>query len=147
MLSSLQRCGYHWIPEDKTFDWLWGFLQCLEVCQGIQELFIETKQAEAHEILRSRLQQELAKFATKQETSMTDMPQLTHGQATEIAQLHESFLTELEGLAIIAIASGDWTQFEQFVNDFRASRQDVETNPNEDPLAELWAIAFSKEPS
>lgn len=77
---------------------------------------------------------------------MIDTPQLTHQEVTEIAQLHESFLNQLEGLAIQAIASRDWTQFEQFVNDFRVS-QDVQANPNEDPLAELWAIAFSKEPS
>jgi hypothetical protein len=75
---------------------------------------------------------------------MTDTPQLSHEQAQEIAQQHESFLTELEGLAIASIASGDWTQFEQFVNDFRAC-QDIQTNPSEDPLAELWAIAFNKE--
>ncbi len=39
---------------------------------------------------------------------MTDTPQLSHEQVAEIAQIHESFLTELEGQAIGAIASGDW---------------------------------------
>ncbi len=35
---------------------------------------------------------------------MTDTPQLTHELAAKIAQEHESFLNELEGLAIQAIA-------------------------------------------
>lgn len=76
---------------------------------------------------------------------MSDTPQLTHERVAEIAQEHESFLTQLEGLAIIAIASRDWTQFERFVNDFRVSHQDVETTPNEGTLTELWNLAFSKE--
>lgn len=48
---------------------------------------------------------------------------------------------------MLAIASGNWSEFEQLVNDFRVSQQDVETNQTEDPLKELWAIAFLKEPS
>ena len=77
---------------------------------------------------------------------MTDTPQLTYDQVAEIAQEHESFLTELEGLAIASIASGDWTQFEQFVNDFRVTQEADETNQTEDQLKELWDVAFSKEP-
>ena len=43
-------------------------------------------------------------------------PQLTHERVAEIAQLHEAFLTELEGLAISAIASGDWSQVYDHIN-------------------------------
>jgi hypothetical protein len=75
---------------------------------------------------------------------MTDTPQLNHEQVAEIAQEHESFLTELEGLAIGAIASGDWSQFEQFVNDFRIA-QDVQARPTEDLMKDLWNLAFQKE--
>jgi hypothetical protein len=75
---------------------------------------------------------------------MTDTPQPSHEQAQEIAQEHESFLTELEGQAIASIASGDWTQFEQFVNDFRVS-QDVQASPTEGPMKDLWNLAFPKE--
>jgi hypothetical protein len=74
---------------------------------------------------------------------MTDTPELTHEVVAEISQLHENFLSQLESLAISAIASGNWDEFEDFVNDFRLTR-DVEIEPNEDPLAELWAIAFQR---
>ena len=47
---------------------------------------------------------------------MIDTPQLTHELAAEIAQEHESFLTELEGLAIQAIASGDWSEVYDHIN-------------------------------
>jgi hypothetical protein len=77
---------------------------------------------------------------------MSISSELTHEQVAEIAQEHESFLTELEGLAIASIASGDWTQFEQFLNDFRVTQEADETNQTEDPLKELWDVAFSKEP-
>ncbi len=75
---------------------------------------------------------------------MTDTPQLSHEQVAEITQEHEDFLTQLEGLAIAAIASGDWSQFEQFVNDFRLA-QDVQTGSAEDLMKDLWNLAFQKE--
>ena len=61
----------------------------------------------------------------------------------ELRQQYETVLTLLESHFLGALLSGDWTKFEDFVNDFRVS-QDVEVEPNEDPLAELWAIAFPK---
>lgn len=39
--------------------------------------------------------------------------------ATEIAQEHESWLNELEGLAVEAIATNDWTAFYAHVVDFQ----------------------------
>lgn len=39
--------------------------------------------------------------------------------AAEIAQEHEGFLTELEGLAIQAIATNDWSKFYTHVVDFQ----------------------------
>ncbi len=75
---------------------------------------------------------------------MTNTPQLSHEQAAEIAQEHESFLTELEGLAIGAIASGDWSQFEQFVNDFRISQDVQEVSTTENLIKDLWSLAFQE---
>lgn len=40
--------------------------------------------------------------------------------ATEIAQENEAWLNELEGLAIEAIASNDWTAFYAHVVDFQS---------------------------
>jgi hypothetical protein len=75
---------------------------------------------------------------------MTDTPQLSHEQVAEIAQIHESFLTELEGQAIEAIASGDWSQFEQFVNDFRVSQDVQEVSTTENLIKDLWNLAFQE---
>ena len=36
-----------------------------------------------------------------------------------IRQEHESFLTELEALAVIAIAFGDWSRVRDLINDFK----------------------------
>jgi len=44
--------------------------------------------------------------------------------AAEIAQEHESFLNELEGLAVEAIATNDWTAFYAHVVDFQ-NEQDL----------------------
>ena len=63
----------------------------------------------------------------------------------ELRQQYETVLTLLESHFLGALLSGDWDAFEDYVNDFRVS-QDVEVNQTEDPLKELWAIAFSKEP-
>ncbi|HEY9653658.1 MAG TPA: hypothetical protein V6C95_23555 [Coleofasciculaceae cyanobacterium] len=40
--------------------------------------------------------------------------------AAELAQEHESWLSELEGLAIEAIASNDWTPVLQHLNEIMA---------------------------
>ncbi len=64
----------------------------------------------------------------------------------ELRQQYETVLTLLESHFLGALLSGSWNEFEDFVNDFRVT-QDVEVNQTEDPLVELWAIAFSKEPS
>ncbi len=41
-----------------------------------------------------------------------------------IRQKHESFLTELEALAVQAIASGDWSQVRDLINDFKTYQDD-----------------------
>ena len=41
------------------------------------------------------------------------------GLAAEIGQQHEGFLNDLEGLAVEAIATNDWTAFYAHVADFQ----------------------------
>ena len=72
-------------------------------------------------------------------------PELCDEHFDELRQQYETVLTLLESHFLGALLSGNWDEFEDFVNDFRVT-QDVEINPNEDPLAELWDVAFSKEP-
>lgn len=74
-------------------------------------------------------------------------PEVCDERFEELRQQYETVLTLLESHFLGALLSGDWTEFEDFVNDFRVSQQDDETNQIEDPLKELWAIAFLKEPS
>jgi hypothetical protein len=62
----------------------------------------------------------------------------------ELRQQYETVLTLLESHFLGALNSGDWTEFEDFVNDFRVTQEADETNQTEDPLAELWALAFPK---
>lgn len=45
----------------------------------------------------------------------------------EIRQEHEAWLTELEALAVVAIATGDWSQVRDLINDFK-HYQDDHTN-------------------
>jgi hypothetical protein len=42
----------------------------------------------------------------------------------EIRQEHEGFLTQLEGLAVVAIATGDWSQVRDLINDFKHYQND-----------------------
>jgi hypothetical protein len=76
-------------------------------------------------------------------------PQLTHEQAAEIAQEHEDFLNQLESLAISAIASGNWWPVYDLISEVETWQGEQalleEKSRAEDPLAELWAIAFPKE--
>ncbi len=58
-LTPLERCGFHWVPENKSLDWYLGFLQTLEICEGIRQLFTEEKQPEAYAILQKRVREEL----------------------------------------------------------------------------------------
>jgi hypothetical protein len=62
----------------------------------------------------------------------------------ELRQQYEVILTLLESHFLGALNSGDWDEFEEFVNDFRATQDVDETNQGKDPLAELWALAFPK---
>ncbi|MBD0343330.1 MAG: hypothetical protein ICV63_00545 [Coleofasciculus sp. Co-bin14] len=41
---------------------------------------------------------------------------LTPDQVQEIAQEHEDFLNQLESLAIMALASGDWSEVYDHIN-------------------------------
>ncbi len=62
----------------------------------------------------------------------------------ELRQQYETVLTLLESHFLGALLTGDWDEFEDFVNDFRATQDVDETNQGKDPLAELWALAFPK---
>lgn len=62
-LTPLERCGLHWVPENKSLDWYLSLLQTLEICEGIRQLFAEEKQPEAYAILQKRVREELTKFA------------------------------------------------------------------------------------
>ncbi len=73
-------------------------------------------------------------------------PEPSEERLEELRQQYETVLTLLESHFLGALNSGDWDEFEDFVNDFRVTQEADETNQTEDPLAELWAIAFSKEP-
>jgi hypothetical protein len=64
----------------------------------------------------------------------------------ELRQQYETVLTLLESHFLGALLSGDWDEFEDFVNDFRVTQEADETNQTEDSLAGLWDVAFSKEP-
>lgn len=44
---------------------------------------------------------------------------ITPELAAEILQLHEGFFSELESLAILAIASNDWTQLYDLIAGFQ----------------------------
>ena len=47
-----------------------------------------------------------------------------HDELEAIRQEHESFLSELEALAIKAIASGDWSRVRDLINDFKDYRDE-----------------------
>jgi hypothetical protein len=51
----------------------------------------------------------------------------------------------LESEFLGAIVSGDWAEFDEFVQDFRSSQETEEMTSTEDPLKELWALAFPKD--
>jgi hypothetical protein len=70
-------------------------------------------------------------------------PEVCDERFEELRQQYETVLTLLESHFLGALLSGDWDEFEDFVNDFRVS-QNVEVNQTEDQLKELWAIAFPK---
>jgi hypothetical protein len=79
---------------------------------------------------------------------MTDTPQLTHEEVAEIAQEHEAFLTQLEGLAIQAIASGDWQPIYELIASLETWQGEQalleEKSPAEDPMKHLWSLVFPK---
>jgi hypothetical protein len=61
-----------------------------------------------------------------------------------IRQEHESFLSELEALAIQAIASGDWSRVRDLINDFKDYRDEnagLEPERACEELAELFSQA------
>jgi hypothetical protein len=62
----------------------------------------------------------------------------------ELRQQYEVVLTLLESHFLGALNSGDWNDFEDFVNDFRVTQDVDETNQIQDPMEELWTIAFPK---
>jgi hypothetical protein len=71
---------------------------------------------------------------------MSDTPQLTHEQVAEIAQEHEDFLNQLEGLAIIAIPSGDWQPVYELIASLETWQGEQalleEESPVEDPISD-----------
>jgi hypothetical protein len=62
----------------------------------------------------------------------------------ELRQQYETVLNLLESHFLGALLSGNWDEFEDFVNDFRVTQDVDETNQTEDSLTELWLIAFPK---
>ncbi len=52
-------------------------------------------------------------------------PELTPDQMEAIRQQHEGFLTQLEGLAVQAIAKGDWTDVYDHINFNAPETEDV----------------------
>ncbi len=65
----------------------------------------------------------------------------------ELRQQYEVVLTLLESHFLGALLSGNWDEFEDFVNDFRVTQETEETTSTKDPLAELWALAFPSKAS
>jgi hypothetical protein len=67
-----------------------------------------------------------------------------HDELEAIRQEHESFLSELEALAIKAIASGDWSRVRDLINDFldyRDEKAGLEPERACEELAELFSQA------
>ena len=86
---------------------------------------------------------------TELETTLAHLrltPEPLDDRMEELRQQYETVLTLLESHFLGALLSGNWDEFEDFVNDFRVTQEADETNQIEDPLAELWDVAFSKEP-
>ncbi len=75
-------------------------------------------------------------------------PQLTHEQVTEIAQQHEEFLTQLESLAISAIASGNWHPVYDLISEVETWQGEQalleDKSRAEDHIKDLSNLAFSK---
>jgi hypothetical protein len=86
---------------------------------------------------------------TELETALAHLsltPEPLDDRLEELRQQYETVLTLLESHFLGALLSGNWDEFEDFVNDFRVTQEADETNQIEDPLKELWDVAFSKEP-
>lgn len=64
-LSRLERVTLHWVPPGQSLDWYLGFLQSLEVHQGIQKLFVEEAREEAYLLLERRIQAALEAYTTE----------------------------------------------------------------------------------
>ena len=62
-----------------------------------------------------------------------------------LRESYETVLHLLESEFLGAIVSGDWAEFDEFVQDFRSSQETEEMTSTEDPLKELWALAFPKD--
>jgi dynactin complex subunit len=84
-LTSLESCGSHWVPENKSLKWYLGFFQCLEIHTGIRELFAEEEQEPAYEVLSKQIRSELAKIA---------------GEKSSFSKVAESILEAFLGLLI-----------------------------------------------
>ena len=87
---------------------------------------------------------------TELETALAHLwrqPEPLDERLEELKQQYETVLTLLESHFLGALLSGNWDEFEDFVNDFRVTQDVDEINQTEDPLTELWALAFQREPS
>ena len=60
----------------------------------------------------------------------------------DIRQEHEGFLSQLEGLAVEAIAIGDWSQVRDLINDFK----DYQNDANADSLSGSGAGSLPNDP-
>jgi hypothetical protein len=84
---------------------------------------------------------------TELETALAHLsltPEPLDDRLEELRQQYETVLTLLESHFLGALNSGDWNDFEDFVNDFRVTQDVDETNQIQDPMEELWTIAFPK---
>ncbi len=89
----------------------------------------------------------MANPLTELETALAHFrlsPESCDERFEELRQQYETVLTLLESHFLGALLTGDWDEFEDFVNDFRVTQEADETNQTEDPLKELWALAFPK---
>ncbi len=89
----------------------------------------------------------MANPLTELETALAHFrlsPESCDERFEELRQQYETVLTLLESHFLGALLTGDWDEFEDFVNDFRVTQDVDETNQIQDPMEELWTIAFPK---
>ncbi len=86
---------------------------------------------------------------TLKDLSSKDLDDMSIEEWAAIAQEHEDFLNQLESLAISAIASGNWWPVYDLISEVETWQGEQalleEKSRAEDPMKDLWNLAFSKE--